>query len=109
MEHRVFFLTGATEGTTGQAIAAKLLEELNICGLSLSKLRGQYFDGAGNMARRLSSHALNLCIIGATDSVLVMNIWCGINEVSRFFSNSPKRQQCLCSNGPEITILVAKH
>ena len=34
------------EGTTGQAIAAKLLEELNICGLSLSKLRGQCFDSA---------------------------------------------------------------
>ena len=29
------------EGTTGRAIATKLIEELNMCGLPLSKLRGQ--------------------------------------------------------------------
>ena len=52
-----------------------------------STYKAEYFHCA--------SHALNFCIIGATDSVLVMNMWCGIKEVSRFFSNSPKRQQCL--------------
>ena len=38
------------EGTTGHAIATKLIEELNMCRLPLSTLRGQCFDGAGNMA-----------------------------------------------------------
>ena len=38
------------EDTTGHAIATKLIEELNMCGLPLSKLRGQWFDGAENMA-----------------------------------------------------------
>ena len=104
------------EGTTGHAIATKLIEELNTCGLPLSKLRGQCFDGAGNMAGRLNgaaaiiqrdsntckaeyfhcaSHVLNLCIMSATSSILVRNMWCAMKEVSWFFSNSPKRQQCL--------------
>ena len=104
------------EGTTGNAVATKLIEELNMCRLPLSKLRGQCFDGAGNMAGQLNGaaaiiqrdsntckaeyfhcalHVLNLCIMSATSSILVRNMWCAIKEVSWFFSNSPKRQQCL--------------
>ena len=33
--------------------------------------------------------------MSATSSILVRNMWCAIKEVSWFFSNSPKRQQCL--------------
>ena len=40
-------------GTTGRAIAAKIIEALQGYGLDLNYLRGQAYDGAGNMASKL--------------------------------------------------------
>ena len=37
-------------GITGQCLADKILGYLHSCGLDLNKLRGQAYDGAGNMA-----------------------------------------------------------
>ena len=101
------------DGTTGQAIADKVLQRMGMFGLCLSKLRGQCYDGAGNMAGRLNgaaalvqkqankasyfhcaAHALNLCIMATSRIIPVRNMWNVLKEVSLFFSNSPKRQQC---------------
>ena len=38
------------KGTTGSAIADKILETLAAYGLNITFLRGQGYDGAGNMA-----------------------------------------------------------
>ncbi len=71
-------------GTTGQAITEKILEALKEDSLDLSCLRGQCYDGAGNMASKhkgaakcvqstcpkavyvhCTAHVLNLCVVAA--------------------------------------------
>ena len=74
-------------GTTGTAIAGKILETLETYGLYLGYLRGQGYDGAGNMAGKYrgaavtihpkavyvhcAAHALNLCVVAACSVQLV--------------------------------------
>ena len=41
------------------------------------------------------SHALNLCVMGASKCKLVLNLWTALREVAFFFNSSPKRQQKL--------------
>ena len=98
-------------GTTGQAIAEKILEALKRYGLDISCLRGQCYDGAGNMAGKYkgaakvvqdtcpkavyvhcAAHVLNLCVVGACKVQLVKNMMGTMVEICLFFSNSPKRQ-----------------
>ncbi len=55
-----------------------MLEALKEYGLDLSCLRGQCYDGAGNMA--------------ACKVQLVKNMMGTMVEICLFFSNSPKRQ-----------------
>ena len=94
-------------GTTGHALAEKLTNKVTEFGLALSKLRGQSYDGAGNMAGRLtgtaaaicrnhpkaiyvhcSSHALNLAIVSCLNVQHVKKMWCVLKEVGLLFSNS---------------------
>ena len=49
-------------GTSGSAVAHKILEALQGFGLDTSYLRGQAFDGAGNMAVNLSTALLTVLI-----------------------------------------------
>lgn len=77
-------------GTAGATLAAIILDQLKTWGLDVAKLRGQGYDGAGNMAGKLngcaanimkdypkalylhcSSHALNLCIMQCSSINLV--------------------------------------
>ena len=70
------------EGITGRCLAKKITDSLESFGLDLGKLRGQSYDGAGNMAGRVrgtaalisaqyplalylhcASHALNLAVV----------------------------------------------
>ena len=72
---------------------------------------GQGYDGAANMAGAVngcaavicrtypkalylhcSAHALNLCVVAASKSILVTSMWALLKEISLFFSSSPKRQ-----------------
>ena len=80
------------EGTTGRAITDKILFKLDEYKLNIGNIRGQCYDGAGNMAGRMngaaaliqgesgaskaqyfhcSAHALNLCIVATTKVQLV--------------------------------------
>lgn len=101
-------------GITGRALASKILEFLSSHGLDLSKLRGQAYDGAGNMSGRLNgtaalisndyplalylhcaSHSLNLAVVTSLDERSVRNMIGIVNRVSIFFSAHPKRQRKL--------------
>ena len=98
-------------GTTGSAIAAKILEALNNYGLDLDFLRGQAYDGAGNMAGKYrgaaaviqsshpnavyvhcAAHTLNLCVVAASSVQCIKNMMSTMVEICLFFSNSPKRE-----------------
>ena len=101
-------------GTTGAAIAEKILGALREYGLDLDYLRGQSYDGAGNMAGKCkgaavciqatspravyvhcAAHTLNLCVVSACSIQMVKNMMGTMVEICLFFSNSPKRQNVL--------------
>lgn len=101
-------------GTSGRALADVILKSLREWGIEMDHMRGQGYDGAGNMAGRLSgcaaiisesypkalyvhcaSHCLNLCIVTASKLTPVTNMWSILLDVSMFFKYSPKRQSKL--------------
>ena len=99
-------------GTTGVAIAEKLLATMEEYGFNPEYLRGQAYDGAGNMAGKCrgaaarilsnfpkavyyvhcAAHSLNLCVVAACGVQSVRNMMGTLVEICLFFSNSPKRQ-----------------
>ena len=98
-------------GITGMALSNKILTSLSGYGLDLSKLRGQAYDGAGNMSGRLkgtaslisnsyplalylhcASHCLNLAVVKSLDERSIRNMIGIVIKVSIFFSAHPKRQ-----------------
>ena len=104
-------------GTTGEAIADKILKAIDAYGLNVSYLHGQGFDGASNMAGKHSgaaariqstcpkavyvhcaAHTLNLCVVAACSIQSVKNMMSTMVEIWLFFSNSPKRQLELETN-----------
>ena len=79
----------------------------------MEDIRGQGYDGAGNMAGKLkgvqaritelndkalyvhcAAHCLNLSIVKACSVKGVKNMFAAMKELSKFFLNSPKRQRC---------------
>ncbi|XP_065920295.1 52 kDa repressor of the inhibitor of the protein kinase-like [Dysidea avara] len=101
-------------GVTGQAIANDILSQLEKWQLQLPFLRGQAYDGAGAMAGKskgaaacitakhpkalythCASHRLNLCVVKSCTIREISNMMQSADKVSRFFSNSPKRQLAL--------------
>ena len=100
-------------GITGLALAEKIKSALqDKYGLDMINLRGQCYDGAGNMsgvrnglAARVtqdfpkavytlcSSHKLNLCVVKSCDITEVRNMIDKATEVAIFFNYSPQRQR----------------
>lgn len=97
-------------GMTGEAISTTILNSLGNLGLSIENCRGQGYDGAGNMAGRLSgaaarikaiqskaiyihcnSHILNLCVATCCKQQLVRNMMDTCRVTSEFYNFSPKR------------------
>ena len=87
-------------GITGQALADVLLDFLTKHGLDPTNLRGQAYDGAGNMAGRISgtaarimssfplalyvhcaSHCSNLAVVSSLEVVAVRNMKGIVNRV----------------------------
>ena len=120
-----------SEGTGGRALAELIIAKLSEWGIELSRLHGQGYNGAGNMAGRLSgcaaviaehypnalyihcsSHCLNLCVVAASKITSISNMWSTLLEISIFFKYSQKRQGKLESvikdgdNNPTVTKLV---
>ena len=104
-------------GITGSAIAAKILEALQGYGLDMNYLRGQAYDGAGNMAGKYhgaaaviqssypnavyvpcASHTLSLCVVSACSVQCIKNMMGNMVEICLFFSNSAKRELELENN-----------
>lgn len=90
--------------TTGVAIADKILKALEDYGLDCSFLRGQSYDGAGNMAGKYrgaaatiqstyskavyvhcAAHNLNLCVVAACHVQMVKNLMETMVQISLFF------------------------
>ena len=101
-------------GITGRELANNITSSLHAFGLDLSNLRGQAYDGAGNMAGSVNgtaalisaqyplalylhcaSHCLNLAVVKSLQITSVRNMMCVIERVYQFFSAHPKRQTAL--------------
>ena len=82
--------------------------------MDIQDCRGQCYDGAGNMAGKYKGlavriqkindmalythcafHKLNLCVAASCENQNVRNMMDNIQVISKFFSNSPKRQLLL--------------
>lgn len=101
-------------GLSGQCLADKITTFLTSLGIDLSNLRGQAYDGAGNMAgsvrgtaARISakyplamylhctSHCLNLSVVKALQVTIVRNMMGVLGNMYQFFASHPKRQRAL--------------
>lgn len=111
--------------TTGQAIAQLILQRIALLGLDSNLIRGQGYDGAGNMAgiqrgaaaliqqqyplalySHCSSHILNLCIVKACTVQTVRNALGAISAIASFFNQSAKRQEFLEQQIAKVTVEV---
>ncbi len=101
-------------GITGQAVAERILQLLNSYNLDPTLLRGQGYDGAGNMAGKTrgcaavitgqyplalylhcASHQLNLAVVKSAQVTSVRNMMGTSKKLHDFFHAHPKRQQQL--------------
>ena len=101
-------------GVTGEALADDILSALVEWQLQPQLLCGQAYDGAGAMAGKskgvasrilskypkalythCAAHRLNLCVMKCCSIREVSNMIQTADKISRFFSNSPKRQLAL--------------
>ena len=101
-------------GVSGEAIANAILAKLDEWQLEPQFLCGQAYDGAGAMAGKskgvaarilskypkafythCAAHRLNLCVMKCCSIREVSNMMESADKISRFFSNSPKRQTAL--------------
>lgn len=119
-------------GITGRALADKMTATISALGLNLQNMRGQGYDGAGNMSGKTNgaaaiisssyplalylhcaSHSLNLAVVKSLDIPCVRNMIGVVNKVSIFFFAHPKRQrkleESICSTQPSSTIHKLKN
>ena len=99
-------------GTLGQELYLKIVNVIRDRGLEIGNLRGQGYDGAGNMAGKRSrvssrilkwndkalyvhcfNHRFDLVIAISCNIQKVRNLMGIVKELSYFFNPSPKRQQ----------------
>ena len=112
-EHLMSFLECDT-GISGSCLADKIMTTLQSYGLDLTNLRGQAYDGAGNMAGSVrgtaalitaqyplalylhcASHCLNLAVIKSLQVTSVRNMMGVVDRVYVFFATHPKCQKTL--------------
>ena len=98
-------------GISGCDLASKITSTLEELGLDLEHLRGQAYDGAGNMAGSVrgtaalicaqyplamylhcASHCLNLAVVKSLEVASVRNMMAVVGRTYQFFSAHPKRQ-----------------
>ena len=102
------------DGLTGLALSQEITNFVGDQGLSMDDCHGQGYDGAGNMAGKLSgvaaciqgthekaiyvhcnSHILNLCVALCCSIPFVRDMMDNVRSISNFFNDSPKRTQIL--------------
>ena len=108
------YLFECDTGISGRDLADKITSCLQSFGLDLRNLRGQAYDGAGNMAGSVNgaaaliaadhplalylhcaSHCLNLAIVKSLQITSVRNMMGVVGRVYQFFDAHPKRQRAL--------------
>ena len=122
---------GCDTGITRRSLADTITTTLQGYGLDLTKLRGQAYDGAGNMAGSVrgtatlitaqhplalylhcASHSLNLAVAKSLQVNSVRNMMGVVDRVSVFFAAHPKRQRALeksiAETQPESTVSKLK-
>ena len=96
-------------GISGHNLATKITSCLQDYGLDLSNLRGQAYDGAGNMAGAVNgtaaliaadypkalylhcaSHCLNLAVVKSLQVTSIRNMMGVVGRVFQFFAAHPK-------------------
>lgn len=101
-------------GISGRGSANKITSCLQAYGLDLSNLRGQAYDGVGNMAGSVNgtaaliaadyplalyihcaSHCLNLAVVSSLQVTSVRNMMGVVGRAYQFFAAHPKRQRAL--------------
>jgi len=102
------------DGITGQAIADKVLGCVQSYTLDPGHIRGQGYDGAGNMAGKskgaaalitkqhplalyfhCASHCLNLAVMKSVQVTSIRNMMGTVERMSSFLDGHPKRQTAL--------------
>ena len=95
------------EGLSGETLSQNITNFLSSIGLRMEDCRGQGYNGAGNMAGKLSgfaariqrsfekalyvhcgSHVLNLCVASSCTVPIVREMMDNVRSVSDFFNNS---------------------
>ena len=101
-------------GITGKELSDTIMGKLTSYGLDLELMRGQCYDGAGNMAGKnvgaatlitkqhklalhlhCTSHCLNLAVVNGLDNMHVRNMMDVVRRAGTFFDSHPKRQLAL--------------
>lgn len=115
-------------GITGRGLADKITSSLEAFGLDLSNLRGQAYDGAGNMAGsgngtaalisaqyplalylHCASHCLNLAVVKSLQITSVRNMMGIVERVYLFFAAHPKCNSGLPIPPPIHSSLYGEH
>ena len=108
-------------GLSGEALSTEIKNFIQSVSLRMEECRGQGYDGAGNMAGKLSgvaarilqtyekavyvhcgSHILNLCVASSCRIEVICNMMDDVRAVSDFFNNSPKRTLALKAKVQEL-------
>ena len=98
------------EGLSGEALSTEIKNFIQSIGLRMEECCGQGYDGAGNMASKLSgvaaqilqnyekavyihcgSYILNLCVASACQIEVIRNMMDNVRSVSDFFNNLQKK------------------
>jgi hypothetical protein len=118
-------------GITGRDLADKITSSLVAYGLDPTNIRGQAYDGAGNMAGSVNgaaalitaqyplalylhctSHCLNLAVVNSVQVTSVRNMMGVVGRVYQFFDAHPKRQRALeeaiMTTQPDSAVLKVK-
>ena len=101
------------DGTSGQAITSLILDRIRLYGLDPGLIRGQGYDGVGNMSGKSRgcstcisqsfpkvvyvhcySHVLNLCIAKACDLQVIQNVIGSLNQVCLFLITLQNVKPC---------------
>ena len=101
-------------GISGRQLSDKIIASLEAYGLDLSILRGQSYDGAGNMAGSVNGtaalisqqsplalylhcafHCLNLAVVRSLEITSIRNMMGVVGRIYQYFAAHPKRQRGL--------------
>ena len=129
--YSLVFFSPASRSIINYSLVDKITTILQGYGLDLTKLRGQAYDGAGNMAGSVrgtatlittqyplalylhcASHSLNLVVVKSLEVTSVRNMMGVVDRVSVFLAAHPKRQRALqksiAETQPESTVSKLK-